>query len=89
MEVLTAVLGADGPTVPIKHGIVGDLNFVVEIDELLNVLVFVFHMVPLPNIADYSGVEALDQEFEASNSEGVTRLEIVVFLRLKHLVEST
>jgi hypothetical protein len=63
VEVLAAVLGTHGPTVPIKHRVVGNLDFVIEIHKLLNVLMSVFHVVSLPNIADHSGTEALNEEF--------------------------
>ena len=47
----------------IKHRVVGNLDFVIKIHKLLNVLISVFHVVSLPDIADYSGAEALNQEF--------------------------
>ena len=63
MEVLAAVLGANGPTMTIKHRVVGNLDFVIKIHKLLDVLISVFHVVSLPDIADHSGAEALNQEF--------------------------
>ena len=88
MQMLAAVLGANGAAVTVEHGVVGHLNLVVEVYKLLHVLVFVLHVVALSNIAHDTCVETLDHELKRSDSERVTWLKVVVLLRLKHFVKA-
>lgn len=63
MEILAAVFGATLPSVAIEDSVVGDLDLVVEVQELLNILVVIFHVVPLANVRDDTCVVALNKEF--------------------------
>ena len=78
MQVLAAVLGTYGASMTIEDGVVGYLHFVIEIYQLLNVLVFVLHVVTLPYITDYASVEAFNYKFQRPNPKGITWLQNVI-----------
>lgn len=88
MQVLAAVLCTGRATVPVEDSVVGDLHLVVQVDELLHVLILVFHVVSLADVTYDSGVEALHHKFKGADSKRISWLQIVVLLRLKHLIET-
>jgi len=62
----------------IEDTIICDLNLIINVEELLNVHVIVFHVISLSDIADYAEVISLTNEFKCSDSEGITWLEIMM-----------
>lgn len=88
MKILAAVFRTYGATVAIKYCIVGYLYFVVQVDQLLDVLEFVFHVVSLSDVADDACVEALDHKLERTNTKGVSWLENMMLLWLQHFVKT-
>ena len=88
MKILAAVFRTYGAAVAIKYCIVGYLYFVVQVDQLLDVLEFVFHVVSLSDVADDACVEALDHKLERTNTKGVSWLENMMLLWLQHFVKT-
>jgi hypothetical protein len=86
---LGAVFGATLPTVAVKDSVVGDLNLVVQVQELLDVREVVLHVVTLTDVSFHSFVITLDQEFQAANSERVSWLKVITFAIKQHPVEAT
>jgi hypothetical protein len=76
---LAAVFGTTLPTVAVKDRVVGDLNLVIQVQELLDVLLVVLHVITLTDVGNYSCVVALYQKFKAANSERVSGLKVVIF----------
>jgi len=79
MQVLTTILSADSSTMAIKNSIIGYLNFIIQVHKLLHISMRVFHMIPLPDVTNYSGIISFDYEFKQADSKSVTWLEIMVF----------
>ena len=88
MQSLTAVLSARGSSVSIEDSVVCDLGFVVDVQELLDIRIIVFHVVSLADIADDASVVPFNHKLESSYSECIARLQVMILLLLKHFVES-
>lgn len=72
----------------VENSVVTDLDFVVDVEQLLYVSKEVLHVVSMTDVADYSGVETLCQKLKSADSKGITRLETVVLLLKQHFVQS-
>jgi hypothetical protein len=60
VEILAAEFCAPLAAMAIENCIIGDLNFIVQIEQLLNILIIVFHVVALANVRDYPCVVSLN-----------------------------
>jgi hypothetical protein len=61
----------------IENGVVCNLYLVVKVHELLHILVIVLHIISLSNVTNNARIESLNQKFQRTNSERVTRLQII------------
>jgi len=86
---LTAVLRTSRPTMTIKDCIVSHLDFVVEVYQLLDVLVFVFHVVALADVTNNPSIKPFHYKFKCANPECISWLQIVMLLGLQHFVKAT
>ena len=59
---------------PIKDSIVHYLYFVIDIKELLNILVVVFHMISLADITYDASIEPFAEKFKFTDPESITWL---------------
>lgn len=86
---MAAKLGARSASMTIKNGVVTDLDLVVNVEQLLDVREVVFHVFSVADVADDARVETFCQKLKSSDSEGVARLQTVVFLLKQHFVQPT
>jgi hypothetical protein len=89
MEVLATEISTSLTSMAVEDTIVSNLNLVVNIEELLNIHVIVFHVISLSNITDYTEVISFTNKFKSSDSKSISRLKIVMLRLKQHFVKTT
>jgi len=88
MKILGAKLSTYRATMSVKYGKVCHLHFVIKVNQLLDVLVGIFHSFSLPDVAHDSSVESLDQKLKRANPKRISRLEVMMFGGEKHFISA-
>ena len=89
MKVVLAKFRAFNATMAVEYRIISNLHLIVEVQKLRNVLVGVFHVLSLSDIADNAIIKPLHYELQSPYPKAVPRLQIILFRFKKHLVEPT
>jgi hypothetical protein len=86
---LRTVFGTHASSVSVEDRVVCDLHLIIDVQQLLDVLVVILHVVSLPDITDHPCIKPFSQKFQVADSECVSGLKVMELSLEKHFIEPT